>query len=39
MMAQLERCQSYLCVFETTRVASRHDTISPCVAADSLGLG
>lgn len=39
MTAKLERWQSYLCIFETARVAPRHDTRSPCVAANSLGLG
>lgn len=30
MMAQLERWQSCLCVFETTTVASRHLTVCCC---------
>ncbi|XP_072733560.1 FUN14 domain-containing protein 2 isoform X1 [Ciconia boyciana] len=39
MTAKLERWQSYLCIFGTASMASRHDTSSPCVAANSLTLG
>ena len=39
MTAKLERWQSCLCMFETVRVASMHDTSLKCVAATSLGLG